>query len=590
MPIKPIDIKILSAQIADTIYTDIVASHINYVAAGITDINYQNTELEDIIVDYDPKSKILHDIAEIAQTFVWSAHKKLEDSAGVPDRSTWDMSKDAAHDIVTAIDLYAASINKSFEDTAIAEELVRFILTKQFDNYLVTTDAYALGAELSKFDAVLIQDAFDRTVSFVRHFQDYVTIDDWVGIDKHFTGVKTNFAGAVDHSDYVFAKVLKDVNILSDIALLITNKAFFDSVVIPDTYLVEVEKALDDSITFTDHRTVTFLKELADNVTTPEHYSVDFAKITADVTSTSDKFSKVIDYVRSPNDSVAFSEELHYTANKALKDLPQLLDNSYSTFHKYLSDPTAASDFVSLAYALAKADTIVPNDTNHRVTKKVLSDTALAIDILVMTSRLIHGDTITAPDQIHLLTAKPFSDNFGYTDSYTLDLNKGVFETFAASDDFSYSLDVNYADDIIAITDVPKIFKLQPVSDIIGTSDSISTSTLFSRSFSDTVVLDDFMVTDGVIGAFKFNAANAIDNLVVSGYKVLEDSCFITDLPAIIYTKPAQDILGTEDLYVLTGIKGVTENVSIADNIIIVIASGASSKFNASAFNTSTFG
>ena len=77
MPIKPTDLKILSAQIADTIYTDIVVARINYVAADATGISYQSTEPEDIVVDYDPKNRIVHDIAEIAQTFAWNVHKEF---------------------------------------------------------------------------------------------------------------------------------------------------------------------------------------------------------------------------------------------------------------------------------------------------------------------------------------------------------------------------------------------------------------------------------------------------------------------------------------------------------------------------------
>ena len=516
--------------------------------------------------------------------------KSLEDSAGVPDHSAWDMSKDAAHDIVTAIDLYAASINKPLKDAAIVKELVRLILTKQFDDYLVTSDAYKLDTELGKFDVVLMQDAFDRTVSFVRHFQDYVTVDDWAGIDKHFTGVKTNFAGVVDHSDYAFAKVLKDVNILSDITLLITNKAFFNSVTIPDAYLVEMEKVLADSTAPIDHRVADFLKVLADDVTTPDHRVSDFTKVTADTASTSDEFIQVIDFVRSPNDPVTFTEELYYTANKVLKDLPQSLDSSRGIFRKPLADSTTASDFVALAYALVKTDTAISSDTSFYVAEKVLADTTLALDILVMTSQLVYKDTVTAPDQVYLSTTKPFSDSYGYADNYTLDINKDVFETVVTSDALNYSLGLSYADSITAVTDVSKIFKLQPVSDVIGTSDSVNTTTLFSRSFFDTVVLDDFMVTEGAIDSSKFNAANALDNLAVSSYKVLENPCFTTDLPAIIYTKSVLDPLGTEDSYVLTGIKGVTEDVPVIDTIDIVAIVGTTSIFNAFAFNTSTFG
>lgn len=590
MPIKPTDLKILSAQIADTIYTDIVVARINYVAADVTGISYQSTEPEDIVIDYDPKNRIVHDIAQIAQTFAWNVHKELEDSAGVPDHSAWEMSKDAAHDIVAAIDSHTTLVHKSFDDPTIVEELVRLILTKQFDDYLVTTDAYALDTELGKFDAVLMQDAFDRTVSFVRHFQDYVTVDDWAGIDKYFTGVKTNFAGVVDHSDYAFAKVLKDVNILSDITLLITNKAFFDSVTIPDAYLVELEKVLADSTTPIDHRVADFLKVLADDVTTPDLYTASFEKVTADTASTSDEFIQVIDFVRSPNDPVTFTEELYYTTNKVLKDLPQSLDSSRGILRKPLADSTVASDFVALAYTLVKADTAVSSDTSYYTAEKVLADTALALDILVMTSQLVYSDTLTAPDQVYLSTTKPFSDSYGYADSYTLDINKDVFETVVTSDALNYSLGLSYADNITAVTDVSKIFKLQPVSDTIGTSDSVNTTTLFSRSFYDTVVLDDFMATDGTMNSFKFNAATTLDNLAVSSYKVLENPCFTTDLPAIIYTKFAQDTVGTQDSYVLSGVKGLTEDVPIIDTVDIVAIVGTTSIFNAFAFNTSTFG
>lgn len=590
MPIKPTDVKILSAQIADTLYTKVVVDSIKYMSADATGINYQSTEPEDIVIDYDPKNRIVHDIAEIVQTFAWNVHKELEDSVDVPDHSAWDLSKDAAHDIVEVIEFYAASVNKVLQDTASVEQLVRLILTKEFDDYLVTTDAYRLDTELGKYDAVVTQDAFSRVVSFVRHFQDYLSVDDFAGIDKYFTGVKTNVAGAIDHSDYAFVKTLKDTSIASDITQLLTTKNFYDFVNIPDEYLFQLEKVFNDSTAAVDHRIASFLKVIADSVTVPDHYVADFTKVRADSASAVDSFSKVTEFIRSPNDLVTFEENTTFVSNKVLNDYPLSIDRNRSIMTKPLFDTVSSSDLILLSHALAKADTVSLPDAVKYSANKVLTDASNILDALVFISSLVYADVVLALDNVTLSSVKPFEDTTSFLDDYNIALVKDVSDTSAATDTLNYSLNAVYTDTITAITDVSKISKLKSVSDTMNTSDSMTRTVLYSRSFFDAVVLDDFMSTEGIVGASKFNAASAIDRLATSTNKVLENPCFVVDTPAIIYTKYALDTIGTQDSYVLSGVKGINEVLPITDTINIVAIIGTTSIFNAFAFNTSTFG
>jgi hypothetical protein len=410
MPIKPTDIKILSAQIADTLYTEVVVDAIRYMSADATDINYQSTEPEDIVIDYDPKNRIVHDIAEIVQTFAWNVHKELDDSVDVPDHSAWDLSKDAAHDIVEAIELYAASVNKVLHDTASVEQLVRLILTKEFDDYLLTSDAYTLDTELGKYDAVVTQDAFSRVVSFVRHFQDYLSVDDFAGIDKYFTGVKTNVAGAIDHSDYAFVKTLKDTSIASDITLLLTTKNFYDPVNIPDEYLFQLEKVFNDSTAALDQRVTDFIKAVADSVTIPDHYVADFTKVRADSASAIDAFTRVAEFVRSPNDLVIFEENTSFVSSKVLNDYPLSVDRNRSIMTKPLFDTVSSSDFILLSHALAKADAVNTPDNVSYSASKVLADTSNILDALVFISNLVYADTAIVLDNVALSSVKPFED------------------------------------------------------------------------------------------------------------------------------------------------------------------------------------
>lgn len=283
--------------------------------AGISTLALKkDPHIFDIKTDYDPDNRIIYDIYGIVDASLYDFKKSVTDATGVlADFSVYSLEKVAA-DLVASVDEYLFTIDKSLADTGYATDALVALLYKVVADSVAPLDTAAWHATLDKIDAISAYDAFTKTVYFNRFFFDYVSIDDWSNIDKHYTGTKVNVAAITDYSASNFNKVLDDSAISLDANTIYTSKPFYEVTNLSDTF----------------NKEVSFVRSFADFVAVD-----DFANIDKNYIGTKTNIASVEDYQ-------------NYNFAKGLVDYYTTVDNADIITAKLLTEVTTVLDTASV--------------------------------------------------------------------------------------------------------------------------------------------------------------------------------------------------------------------------------------------------
>lgn len=203
------------------------------------------------------------------------------------------------------------------------------------------------------------------------------------------------------------------------------------------------------------------------------------------------------------------------------------------------------------------------------------------------------ADLYSVEDLPALHLSRPASDSYSVSDTYAavITFNRGFSETITALSDTRPVLDLGLgpADlipvleslfydfvtstvDQATVSDASSIDYSRPEADGVTTSDTFNRVVVFSRVFADAFALDDNATVGGVIKdtqTAKNNVFGFTDQHAYDFGKNLGDSVALAEVTSRIYEK------------------GLEENVSLVETVLISKSSAASSVFNAAAFNIS---
>ena len=186
----------------------------------------------------------------------------------------------------------------------------------------------------------------------------------------------------------------------------------------------------------------------------------------------------------------------------------------------------------------------------------------------------VSTDSFSIGDFTYILLTlqRTFADTYSIGDSTSLTAGINRTETLIANEVLSYDFS-KLNTDSATLGDSPATLLSLAKTETFPLSDAFTRVITFSRTFTDTITLDDFTDVDAftkdTIGA-KSNAISFIDTQHFSTQKGLIDAPVLTDV------------------YASSFITTRTDSVSVAESITILNRSLAPSLMNTGAFNTAT--
>lgn len=387
-------------------------------------------------------------------------------------------------------------------------------------------------------------------------------------------------------------KVLVDGSTVSDQSVFTLSKPAAQEIVnVFDSNHLDLRKAFNEVIDPVEFIQLTLSRNITELLSISEVFAVDVDKSVLDAIAVQDSVRRFTTFAKRFADYLVVDDisqiDKQITSDK--HNAIGTLDWADYAFTKIFKDAGIISDINQLLLNKTITDSLGIPDSAVTSLQKIFSDDAISFDQLAIGTIKLVSDSANVTDHSSLSSILGVSDVIVFTDSLISEFSKSIFENATIGDVVSYAITIPYQDTTV-IFDSSNIHSLKEAYDTASISDGFARTVVFNRHLYDAVAVDDIFSTEGALDLSKFNVASAVDSISSYSNKVLTDSCFITDSSAIMQQKITLDTVSAQDTYILESVKGIAENVSAVDIITVVIASGAFSKFNASAFNTSTFG
>jgi predicted metallopeptidase len=243
------------------------------------------------------------------------------------------------------------------------------------------------------------------------------------------------------------------------------------------------------------------------------------------------------------------------------------------------SDATATEvvlDYDTLNRYFRDGDAVLFNDQAALALQKNLTDSVGSITDAVQSVAVGKGleDNFGIGDLTHVLLTiqRQYSDAISIGDSPTLSAGINRYEVLNAGDVFSYAASKPLVESI-SVSDIPVVAVNAPKTDDVTASDVFARVLSYSRTFNDTITMDDF--TD--VGAITKNTVGSKSNAITfDDVQVFSTNKLVSDTPAI------------SDIYTSAFVKSRADTLSIAESVSVVNRSLLPSRLNAGALNTAT--
>jgi len=230
MSIKIVSVTRLDLQVATLIYQNL----------EVATLSYSNPSITTAFFDPNAPNRFVHELAAAVDDYLINVSLAKTDAMNASDAYVWALSK-AVDEITTLTDAFLMEVDKSLVDTATVAEIFRLSLNKVFaDNDTSVTDSFDVRTIKSTNDLVIASELFSMVTSYVRHFIDYVSMDDFVGFDKQYNGVKHNVVGATDAINYISTtkRVADSTSFAADLVIMQYSKGATDAAIVSDAFNV----------------------------------------------------------------------------------------------------------------------------------------------------------------------------------------------------------------------------------------------------------------------------------------------------------------------------------------------------------------
>lgn len=320
------------------------------------------------------------------------------------------------------------------------------------------------------------------------------------------------------------------------------NRDFSDIEILLDKHAVDFSKILTDSTTPID------ITGVGDGL------AFDLSKVLTNLVGTSDNFSRVINFVRKPEDVIALSDVSTISATKGLKDTVNLDDSEIISFIKQLNDSVNPIDTTGVGDGLAFD------------LSKILVDLTNASDNFNRVVNFVRKpeDAIELNDKAIILANKGLSEDITLDDLKTIDFIKRPSETINV-------LEVKVVDlskvlsEISIIQDLKLLEIIKPFADLFTVNDSDTIN--FVKGNFETITPSDNNVI--VFAKALIETLQPLDLSVIDLEKILSDNVNTSDFDSIDFTKFNVDSISAESFTSLDTAKNLFESLSIEDENVL---------------------
>lgn len=280
------------------------------------------------------------------------AEKPRFDLASIADAYVHVFSKNAI-DGAELSDLTIRASGKAIVEPALAADLFSFLFeTARFDGATVTDAAQVEAGKVFQ-DASQVSDSFDRTVAFVRpfedipvfsshHFMDFFMVQD----DVYMQGFDYFAQDYVEDGDRFFIRdacspaLTKRPSDNAQFSDLISSrqvgKGILDTAWFDESQARFITKTLIEGFTATD--------DFDGNASALDDETMSFTKTRTDNAGASDALTYVAQFFRTPSETAQFQDAINRQCGKPLADAMRALDAPALTFSRPASDAFTATD------------------------------------------------------------------------------------------------------------------------------------------------------------------------------------------------------------------------------------------------------
>jgi len=489
MPIKIASLAHIQPKVGSLSYVQLKIASLVYTELGLSKLTYVNPIVDTAYLDPNPTNKILHDISVIVEQYLIDVTLNKDDSTSATDAYAIAIAK-AAHDIVGIADHYVVDLTKNVTDYSVVLDALRVSIEKAFHDVVVVPDSIDILTIKNVNDSLVSTDVFNMVVDYVRRFSDFMSIDDFAGIDKYYNGVKHNVVGTLDFATFALSMLKEDtVGAFDVIDSISTGKNLNDAVALSEALRKISTHVLIDSALVSDMASLHLSKYVSDDV-----YNI--------------YDSNVVNCILNKNDAVSTLSHLSKSMVSRKIDLISLPDAAVLHVQKYVQDNYGISDSVMSSTILGKTDVTVTTDL------------------------------------LNIRYIKDVADLVSISDVLTKSMNKGIFDNISPGDFTALATTAakhDYApvvDNIVVVSLLPKsdttgiqdtLVKMVTANrnDVVGTADTLNRSII--KVLHDGVAIDDLMSFGDATALTKHNIAIIGDILQIQSSKEVSDAATVMD-------------------------------------------------------------
>jgi len=190
-----------------------------------------------------------------------------------------------------------------------------------------------------KSSPVIPEDLFERTVSYIRHFQSAFALDDWNRVNKKYFGNKSNLFGFSDDEFRNFAK-----GVFDDLPFLSSNwrdieKVFLEVAELESLHSVQLFRPLIDQVGYEDLSVRRTAKAHQDQLVAQ---SIESKSVT-----------------QGKSDIVDIGSQMDWSYQQKTSDLVEILESSILSHHKRVDDQITLQSLVGKKVFMVEADAFV---------------------------------------------------------------------------------------------------------------------------------------------------------------------------------------------------------------------------------------
>lgn len=383
-------------------------------------------------------------------------NKGLFDYPEPLDNTALDLDKPLAPDYAYPLDRPYLHPNKAREDfiTNITDDSI-FTLHKQIFDYANPVDLVAVpdGStyQLIKTIRNTIEpfDTFNKSVEYIRAFDNVVD------------NVYDDFYKQTD-----FVRTIPEVVEFSDDDIFTLDKVLTETPIVTEFKVYVLEKPLTDTVTANERKYINFVKPESDSVLS------------------SDDFARVVEYIRSEQDSVSTSDSILFTNVKEFFETLYASEQKYLDLTKPLTDNSTPQDRPYLNSQLDKADSVGNQEMVYLGIGKFFEDYANPQDLLEVPDGSSFVLSLFKPNFVST------SDEFTRLVFYSRDIDDQVLH----EELYTSHLTKPFSDSVIAVDDVVTAFSVKSIQDTV-VSDDYGNLIMQSYMDSNTYFAEDYIGT-----------------------------------------------------------------------------------------------